>query len=100
MASAWRRAVRFLPGCRIRATFGTFPRVLGHYVREEKILSLESAVWKMSGYPAQRLGLKDRGLIKQGFQADVVVFDPADDRATARAIPIRSITRPGLSRYW
>ncbi len=47
--------------------FGTFPRVLGHYVREEKILSLETAVWKMSGYPAQRLGLKDRGLIEAGL---------------------------------
>jgi len=57
--------------------FGTFPRVLGHYVRDEKILTLENAIWKMCGYPAQRLGLKDRGLLKKGNKADLVVFDPA-----------------------
>lgn len=65
-------------------SFGTFPRVLGKYVREEKILSLEQAIWKMTGFPAQKLGWKYRGLIKPGYQADLVVFD-ADtviDRAT------------------
>jgi len=58
-------------------TFGTNARVLGHYVREEKVLTLEDAVRKMSGFPAQILGLPDRGEIHTGFQADIVVFDPA-----------------------
>lgn len=56
--------------------FGTFPRVLGHFVRDEKLFSLEKAVWKMSGFPAQRFGLSDRGLIKKGLVADFVLFDP------------------------
>ncbi len=56
--------------------FGTFARVLGHYVREEKVLSLTEAVHKMTGLAAQKLRLSDRGLIKPGLAADVVVFDP------------------------
>lgn len=63
---------------------GTFPRVLGRFVRENKWLGLEEAVRKMSAFPAQRLGLKDRGMIKKGMRADLVLFD-ADkviDRAT------------------
>jgi N-acyl-D-amino-acid deacylase len=56
--------------------FGTFPRILGHYVREEKVLTLEDAVRRMTSLPAQRLGLKDRGLLREGYWADVVVFDP------------------------
>ena len=65
-------------------TFGTFPRVIGQYVREKRILSLEEAVYKMTGLPAQKLRLADRGLIKEGYKADVVVFDPEaiGDRAT------------------
>jgi N-acyl-D-amino-acid deacylase len=65
-------------------SFGTFPRVLGKYVREEKVLSLEKAIWKMTGFPKQKLGWKDRGLIKPGYQADVVIFDPSTvmDQAT------------------
>ncbi len=64
--------------------FGTFPRVLGHYVRERKILSLEEAVRKMTSFPAARLGLQDRGLLRVGLAADVTVFDPSAiaDRAT------------------
>jgi N-acyl-D-amino-acid deacylase len=58
-------------------SFGTFPRVLGRYVREKKVLSLEDAVRKMSGEPARRLGLSDRGVIRQGAVADLVLFDPA-----------------------
>lgn len=54
---------------------GTFPRVLGRYVREWKWLKLEEAVRKMSAYPAWRLGLRDRGLLKVGMKADVVAFD-------------------------
>ncbi len=56
-------------------SFGTNPRVLGKYVREEKLLTLEDAVRKMTGLPASILGLKDRGLLKEGMAADIVVFD-------------------------
>jgi N-acyl-D-amino-acid deacylase len=56
---------------------GTFPRILGHYVREEKVLSLESAIHRMTELPARRLGLPDRGLVSAGYIADLVVFDPA-----------------------
>ena len=63
--------------------YGTFPRVIGHYVREG-VLNLQEAVRKMTSAPAQRLGLWDRGLIKEGFKADVTVFDPdkVKDEAT------------------
>lgn len=65
-------------------SFGTFPRVLGKYVREEQVISLEEAVRKMSGLTAEQLHLKDRGLINDGFAADLVIFDPqiVADRAT------------------
>ena len=56
--------------------WGTFPRVLGRYSREEKMLSLPEAVHKMTGMPAQRFGLAKRGLIRQGYYADLVLFDP------------------------
>lgn len=56
---------------------GSFPRILGHYVREEKALPLELAIHKMTGLPAHRLGLRDRGQIAPGFIADLVLFDPA-----------------------
>ncbi len=56
-------------------SYGTFPRVLGHYVREKKVLSLPEAVRKMTSLPASRLGLVDRGVITVGKKADVVVFD-------------------------
>lgn len=64
--------------------YGTYPRVLGKYVREEKRLSLEDAVRKMSGAVAQRLNLNERGFLKRGLKADVVVFDAETigDRAT------------------
>lgn len=55
---------------------GTFPRVLGRFVRESNWLSLEHAVRKMSAMPAERLGLKDRGMIKKGWKADLVLFNP------------------------
>jgi dihydroorotase/N-acyl-D-amino-acid deacylase len=57
--------------------YGTFARVLSEYVREKKVLGLEQAIWKMAGFPAQRLGLSDRGVLKQGNVADIAVFDPA-----------------------
>jgi N-acyl-D-amino-acid deacylase len=56
---------------------GSFPRVLGRYVREQKVLTLELAIHKMTGLPAQQLGLKDRGRIAAGYVADLVLFDPA-----------------------
>ncbi len=56
--------------------YGAFPRVLGKYVREEKIMKVEDAVRKMTGRPAEVFGLKDRGLLAKGMAADVVVFDP------------------------
>jgi N-acyl-D-amino-acid deacylase len=55
--------------------FGTFPRILGRYVRDKQVLTLEQAVYKMSGQPARRIGLKERGLIRKGFHADLTIFD-------------------------
>jgi len=65
-------------------SFGTFPRVLGRYVRELKVISLEEAIRKMTSLPASTLGLADRGQIKEGMWADLVIFDPSTvaDRAT------------------
>jgi N-acyl-D-aspartate/D-glutamate deacylase len=64
--------------------YGTFPRIIGQYVGEHRLLSLESAVRKMTGATAEALRLRDRGLIKEGHRADITIFDPADfkDRAT------------------
>ncbi len=64
--------------------YGTFPRILSKYVREEKVLTLEDAIRKFSALPAQRMRLADRGVLKAGTWADVVIFDPATvrDRAT------------------
>jgi N-acyl-D-amino-acid deacylase len=64
--------------------YGTFPRVLGMYVREKKDLSPEEAIRKMTSLPARRLGLKDRGILAEGRAADIVVFNPDTiaDRAT------------------
>ena len=66
------------------ASYGTYPRILGKYVREEKLLPLEEAIRKMTSFPANRLNLKDRGIIREGFYADLVVFDEEKiiDRAT------------------
>jgi N-acyl-D-amino-acid deacylase len=65
-------------------TYGNYPRILGKYVREEKVITLEDAIRKMSSAVATRLGIPDRGLLRPGFYADVTVFDPATiaDRAT------------------
>jgi dihydroorotase/N-acyl-D-amino-acid deacylase len=63
-------------------SYSTNPRVLGYYVREQKVLTLEDAVRKMTTLPAQILGLRDRGQIREGFAADLVLFDPATVRET------------------
>ena len=63
--------------------YGTFPRVLGHYVREEKVIPLESAVRKLTALPAERLGLTDRGTIEVGKAADLALFDLLAVRDTA-----------------
>nr|WP_041075423.1 D-aminoacylase [Thermotoga caldifontis] len=55
--------------------FGTFVRVLARYVREQKLLSVEEAVWKMTGFPARKIGLFDRGILRPKMVADIVVFD-------------------------
>ncbi len=64
-------------------TFGSFPRVLGKYVREERVLKLNEAIYKMSGLPAKTFGIKERGIISEGFFADITIFDPekVNDRA-------------------
>lgn len=65
-------------------SYGTYPRVLGKYVREEGVIALEDAIRKMTSAVANRLGLQERGLLHEGYYADVVLFDPATigDRAT------------------
>ena len=63
--------------------YGTFPRVIGHYVRELDLLPLERAIHKMTGATARALKLKDRGLLKPGYRADIAIFDPADFRERA-----------------
>jgi N-acyl-D-amino-acid deacylase len=65
-------------------SYGTFARVLGRYVREKKVITLEEAIRKMTSMPARRVGIRDRGMLQPGFKADVVIFDPATvvDRAT------------------
>jgi N-acyl-D-amino-acid deacylase len=64
-------------------TYGSYPRVLGEFVRDDAVLGLEEAVRKMTSAPAARLGLKDRGLLADGMKADIVVFDPATVRSNA-----------------
>lgn len=65
-------------------SYGTFPRILGRYVREEKVLTLEEAVRKMTSLAAEQLNIKERGKVQEGYFADLVLFDPATviDRAT------------------
>ncbi len=64
--------------------YGTYPRILGKYVREEKVLTIEDAIRRMTSFPAQRLGLRDRGLLREKTWADIVIFNPdlVIDKAT------------------
>ena len=63
--------------------WGAFPRVLGHYARDEALFPLEVAVHKMTGLPARKFGLRDRGLVREGLAADLVLFDPGTVRDVA-----------------
>jgi N-acyl-D-aspartate/D-glutamate deacylase len=63
--------------------YGTFPRIIGHYVHQERLLPLEQAVYKMTGGSARALKLRDRGLLTEGYRADIAIFDPADFRDQA-----------------
>ena len=79
--------------------WGTFPRVLGRYCREEKLINLAEAIHKMTGMPAQRFGLAHRGLIREGFCADLVLFDPQKIIDTATfADPVRPAE--GIMSVW
>jgi N-acyl-D-amino-acid deacylase len=77
-----------IPGFGVRKVHprftGTFPRVLGRYVREQGLISLEEAVRKMTSLPAQTFRVKRKGLLKEGFDADILIFDPKTilDRST------------------
>ena len=64
-------------------SYGTFARVLGVYVRERRVLGLEDAVRRMTSFPAARVGLGDRGVLRPGMKADIAVFDPARVRDLA-----------------
>ena len=64
-------------------SYGCFPIVLAEFVRAEKQLRLPEAIRKMTSFPAQRLGLKDRGLIRDGYKADIVLFNPDTVKAPA-----------------
>ena len=79
--------------------FGTYARVLGRYVRERKVVSLEEAVRKMTSLAAHNVGLRDRGTLRPGAFADLVLFDPATviDRATTRDPQALSA---GIQRLW
>jgi N-acyl-D-amino-acid deacylase len=72
-------------------TFGNFARVYAHYVRDEKLMTVTEAVRKMTSLPASNLGIANRGLLRQGYFADIVVFDPAT---------IRDQTPPAGHRYF
>ena len=78
---------------------GSFPRVLGRYVREQKLMTLEAAIHKMSGLAAEHMGITDRGLIRKGAIADLVLFDP--DRVIDRATPADpGLLSEGITSVW
>ncbi|MDX1500041.1 MAG: D-aminoacylase [Woeseiaceae bacterium] len=79
--------------------YGSYPRVLGRYVREKGLLTLEEAVHKMSGLAAAHMGFTDRGLVREGMVADLVLFDP--DTVIDRATPLEpNRVSEGITRVW
>jgi N-acyl-D-amino-acid deacylase len=81
-------------GCRNPAASGAFPRVLGHFARERGLFSMAEAVRRMTSLPAQRMGLRDTGMLTRGDWADVVVFDPG--RIGAAGWPCRDVQPTGI----
>jgi dihydroorotase/N-acyl-D-amino-acid deacylase len=79
--------------------YGTYPRILGRYVREEKLLTLEDAVRRMSSAVASRLALRDRGFLREGLKADVVIFDDATIMDLATPERPHQISR-GVEQVW
>jgi N-acyl-D-amino-acid deacylase len=79
--------------------WGTFPRVLGKYCRDEKLFTLSEAIYKMTGLPAQQFRLQKRGLVKVGFSADLVLFDPETIRDTATFSNSISVAE-GITAVW
>jgi dihydroorotase/N-acyl-D-amino-acid deacylase len=80
-------------------SYGSYPRILGRYVREQRVIELEDAVRKMSSAVATRVGLRDRGLLRPGYYADVVVFDPAEIYDLATFAEPHRLSR-GVSEVW
>jgi N-acyl-D-amino-acid deacylase len=64
-------------------TYGTYPKILGQLVRDDKVLTMEQAIRKMTSFPAQRFGLASRGILRDGMKADIVVFNPVTVNSTA-----------------
>ena len=79
--------------------YGTYPRILGRYVREQRLLTLEDAVRRMSGAVAARLNLRDRGLLREGMKADVVLFDDATIIDLATPEKPHQLSR-GVEQVW
>jgi N-acyl-D-amino-acid deacylase len=79
--------------------YGTYPRILGRYVREQKLLTLEDAVSRMTGAVASRLALRDRGLLREGMFADIVIFDPATIMDLATPEKPHQLSR-GVEQVW
>jgi len=87
--------------------WGTFPRVLGHYAREQRLFPIAEAVRKMTSLPARRFGLKDRGIVREGYAADLVLFNADTVRDTANftapikaAAGIDAVWVNGILSYW
>ncbi|HLJ38347.1 MAG TPA: D-aminoacylase [Steroidobacteraceae bacterium] len=89
----------FLKSSRHPRTYGNFARVLAHYVREERVITLQEAIRKLAALPAATLSISDRGLLRQGYFADVVVFDPArvQDHSTYKR---PQVLATGLDDVW
>ena len=79
--------------------YGSFTKVLGKYTREEKLFSLETAIFKMTGLTAKHLGIKDRGQIKNGYKADLVLFDPNNVKDNASIENGKAISS-GINMVW